>query len=44
MTWAGVPISRNTAASLWEVVVLPLAEGPVSMMIFAPDWRIFRAA
>ena len=44
MTCAGVPIPRRAAASLWEVVVLPLAEGPVSMMILAPDWRIFWAA
>ena len=44
MTWAGVPRFSNALAMQWALVVLPLADGPVSMTIFAPESWIFWAA
>ena len=44
MTWAGVPEASSASATLCAEVVLPLADGPVSMTILARESLIFRAA
>ena len=43
-TCAGVPCCTRAFARQWALVVLPLAEGPVSITIFAPEPRTFWAA